>query len=220
MEWNIQSRAHGCHECGKAFADRERLHTLLLTGAEGLDRLDVCAGCWQERYAEGVNHRRGFVSHWQTVHVVPAPPVEAIQRESAETLLRRLLERDSREDDPVCFVLAVMLERKRLFKMQGRSVRDGVRQLHYEHAKSGEIFTVVEADLRLDQLESVQARVSELLERGVPEEAPAEVAGFSGEQIEAAEDPVVAKAPGATETPDDPDPSGLPAEGEAGQEAR
>lgn len=173
MEWNIQSRSHTCRECAEPFGDRQVLHTLLFSGAEGLERVDVCVRCWEGQYSEAANHRRGFVSHWQTVHLIPPPPTEVIQKESAETLLRKLLERNQREDDAACFVLAIMLERKRILKMQGKSRTDGQRRLHYEHAKSGDVLTVIEAELRLDQLEAVQKRVSDLLEQGLPEPAAA-----------------------------------------------
>lgn len=172
MDWNIQSRSHVCHECGEAFGDRQVLHTLLFSGREGLERVDVCVRCWEGQYSEAANHRRGFISHWQTVHLVPPPPNEVIQKESAETLLRKLVERNAPEDTAACFVLAIMLERKRLLKMQGKSQSEGRRLLHYEHAKTGDIFTVSEVDLRLDQLEAVQKRVSELLEQGLPESGP------------------------------------------------
>jgi hypothetical protein len=178
MDWNIQSRAHACSECGARFADRETLHTLLFRDTEGFARVDVCVKCWESQFAEGANHRRGFISHWQTVHVIPSKEPEPIQRASAETLLRQLLERNLPEFTGACFVLAVMLERKRVLKPQGRSTENGRRILHYEHAKSGDVFHIVDPDLQLDQLETVQRQVAYLLEHGLPADpADAETAG-------------------------------------------
>jgi hypothetical protein len=168
MDWNIQSRAHACSECGARFADPETLHPLLFRDAEGFSRVDVCVKCGEGQVAEGVNHRRGVISHWQTVHVIPPREPEPIQRASAETLLRQLLERNLPEFTGACFVLAVMLERKRVLKPKGRSTEDGRRVLHYEHAKSGDLFHIVDPDLQLDQLETVQRQVAHLLEHGLP----------------------------------------------------
>jgi len=63
------------------------------------------------------------------------------------------------------FILAVMLERKKILKHRD-TVREesGAELLVYEHAGSGESFTIPDPHLRLDQLEQVQAEVSELLE--------------------------------------------------------
>lgn len=195
MDWNIQSRARACGECHRAFEDEEALHTLLFSGAEAYERLDVCVDCWTNRLADGANHRRGFISHWQTVYRKPRKEPEVIQRASAETLLRELLERGDPAYAPACFVLAVMLERKRLLKAQGRS-RDGDRVvLHYEHAKSGDVYHVVDPQLRLDQLETVQRQVADLLERGLSRDQPAAA------EAEAEANPASAEAasPGAPE---------------------
>ena len=71
--------------------------------------------------------------------------------------------------------MAVMLERKRLLKH-----RDTLREepdkeiLVYEHAGSGEVFTLTDPHLRLDQLEEVQQRVAALLDPQGPEPAATE----------------------------------------------
>lgn len=188
MDWNIQSRARSCQGCDKDFADREPVHTLLFSDPEGYERVDVCADCWRGQYADGANHRRGFISHWQTTHVIPPKTPEPIQRESAETLLRKLIELNDPGYTGACFVLAVMLERKRILKTQARSTDNGRRIIHYEHAKSGDLFSVVDPALQLDQLEAVQRQVSGLLEHGLPGPATTgETANVGAEEAESGE---------------------------------
>jgi hypothetical protein len=65
------------------------------------------------------------------------------------------------------FILAVMLERKRVFKVKEQIVRDGKRVFIYEQPKTGDVFTIADPDLRLDQLEQVQRDVAALLEHGL-----------------------------------------------------
>ena len=89
-EWNIQGRASACEACSQPFADKQPYHTLLFDEAPELRRTDICESCWQN--AEGARDRKGFISHWVGVYEVPPPPVDAIQRETAETLLRKLVE--------------------------------------------------------------------------------------------------------------------------------
>ncbi len=167
-EWNIQSRAHACQACGKGFANKEVYHTLLMTHKQELQRLDVCKSCWETEHAKP--ERKGFISHWHALYHVPPPaPPEAIQKETAETLLRRLIEDNDPKHGPACYILAVMLERKRLLKVKEQFKRGGTRVFVYEHPKSGDIFTITDPDLQLNQLEEVQRNVSELMAHGLPD---------------------------------------------------
>ncbi len=168
LEWNIQSRAHACQGCGRDFKNRETLHTVLFDERQAYHRQDVCEACWQAQFGEGANHRRGFVSHWQSLYEPPpAAAPEPIQKETAETLLRKLLENHEPQHAGAVFVLAVMLERKRLLKAKAQAVETGRRLLIYEHVRSGDVFTIPDPDLQLDQLESVQRDVAHLLEHGL-----------------------------------------------------
>jgi hypothetical protein len=170
LEWNIQSRAHACQACGRGFQNRETLHTVLFDERQEYLRQDVCEACWQAQYGDGANHRRGFVSHWQTVYEPPpASPPEAIQKETAETLLRKLVEQNDPRHAGAVFILAVMLERKRLLKVKGQATQDGRRILVYEHARTGDVLTIPDPQLQLDQLEAVQRDVAHLLEHGLEE---------------------------------------------------
>jgi hypothetical protein len=176
MEWNIQSRAHVCQECGRTFRHRETLHTLLFDQRGEYHRLDVCAACWDVQFAQAANHRKGFVSHWQTVfEVAPPGAPEPIQKDTAETLLRKLVAQNDPQHAGAVFILAVMLERKRLLRAKDQTVAEGRRVLIYEHPKSGDVFTIPDPDLQLDQLDVVQRDVAQLLEHGL-NPPPAETA--------------------------------------------
>jgi hypothetical protein len=170
-EWNIQSRGHGCEVCGKPFADKEPYHTLLTDDKSEFRRSDVCAACWPAKLAD-VQSQNGFISCWQGVYEAPPPPTEAIQKETAETLLRKLIEQNDPAHAPAGYILAVMLERKRILKVKEQLVRDGQRIFIYEQPKSGDIFTIADPNLRLDQLEAVQRDVAALLEHGLNPPAP------------------------------------------------
>lgn len=172
-EWNIQSRATACESCGRPFADKQPLHTLLFDErAEHFHRMDVCPACWQNQFNEGARERKGFVSHWQTMFAAPAPVVEAIHKDTAETLLRKLIEQNDPRYAPAGFILAVMLERKRILKVKEQIQREGRRVFIYEQPKTGDIFTIADPDLHLDQLEQVQRDVAQLLEHGLNPPAP------------------------------------------------
>ena len=166
-EWNIQSRAHACEACAQPFADKQPYHTLLFDEKQGLRRSDVCEACWQKQSAAGGAGSAGSISHWQGIFEVPPPVVDAIQKETAETLLRKLIEQNDPQHAAAAYILAVMLERKRLLKVKEQLKRDGQRLFVYEHPKTGDIFTIADPDLHLDQLQLVQQDVANLLEHGL-----------------------------------------------------
>ena len=153
-EWDIQSRSPVCTACQQPFADKQTYHTLLSMNATDYERRDLCGNCFTSR--------DGAISYWQAEYKVPAPPPpEPIQKDTAETLLRKLVEAKDPGQAGACYILAVMLERKKILKHRETLEGD---VLVYEHAGSGESFTVPDPHLRLDQLEEVQRQVAELLQ--------------------------------------------------------
>ena len=172
-EWNIQSRAHACEACAQPFADRQTYHTLLLDEKAGLRRSDICEPCWQKQSAADTRSRAGFISHWQGIFEVPPPVVDPIQKETAETILRKVIEQNDPQYAAAAYILAVMLERKRILKVKEQIKRDGQRIFVYEQPKTGDIFTIADPNLHLDQLEQVQRDVAQLLEHGLNPVLPA-----------------------------------------------
>jgi hypothetical protein len=181
-DWNIQSRSRACQACHKAFVDKEAYYTLLFDQKHALERFDVCETCWKNQYGLGANDRKGFVSFWQGLFTAPAPPPpDPILKETAESLLRRLLELKDPQYGAACFILGAMLERKRLLKAKAKTTGDGQELTVYEHAKTGEMFAIPNPHLQLTQLEAVQHQVAHLLQHGLnapapPPAAPAEPA--------------------------------------------
>lgn len=173
-EWNIQSRAHACEACQQPFADKQAYHTLLLDAAPDLRRSDVCELCWQKQLVAEPSPQ-GLISRWQGTYEAPAPVVEAIQKENAETLLKKLIELNDPRYVPAGFILAVMLERKRILKVKEQIVRDGKRTIIYEQPKTGDVLTITDPDLHLNQLEAVQRDVADLLEHGLHPVPPPEM---------------------------------------------
>ena len=173
-EWNIQSRAHACQACAKHFSDQQHYHTLLFEVKDEIQRQDICEPCWKANNNEHLRERKGFISHWQGVYETPPPaPPEAIQKENAETLLRGLIELNDPRHGAASYILAVMLERKRILKVKEQLRREGRRVFIYEQPKTGDIFTIPDPELQLNQLEEVQREVAALLEHGLHPSAAA-----------------------------------------------
>jgi hypothetical protein len=186
-EWNIQSRAYACQACEKAFADKQAFHTLLYEEKQEYHRLDICEACWAAQYSDGANDRKGFISQWQGIFQAPPPsPPDPILKESAESLLRKLIEANDPKHRPVCYILAVMLERKRVLKVKDQVHGQAGRVFIYEHSKTGDVFTIADPNLQLNQLEEVQRDTANLLAHGLnpppAEQAPASAPESSADQ--------------------------------------
>lgn len=172
IDWNIQARARACQVCGGAFAHQDPYHTVLHEEKSAYARQDMCEACWSKSPADTWMTRPGFISHWQGIYEVAPPPTELIRRETAEGLLRKLVQRQDPRYLAATFILAVMLERKRLLRVKEQLQRDGQRVILYEQPKSGDLFAIMDPQLELDQLEAVQRDVAHLLEHGLDPEQP------------------------------------------------
>lgn len=158
-DWDIQSRACACTTCQEPFHDKQTYHTLLSMTAAGYERRDLCTECYLAAKRDGV------FSYWQgEFKLPPPPPPEPIEKNTAESLLRNLLDSTDPTHAAARYILAVMLERKRLLKHRDTvHEADGKELLVYEHAQTGESFTIPDPKLRLDQLQEVQQQVGDLL---------------------------------------------------------
>ena len=192
-EWSFRSRSRSCHKCGAEFADGGVCRSAVAFFVEPLVReifaekiaaqaaerakdakntpkdpeyvrLDFCEACWDAM--SGATSPPDFISAWRSVYSAPEPEsVEPLPKETAESLLRRMLEHGGDEATPaVIFVLAVMLERKRI--LLERSVRrnpDGTLTRVYEHRKTGEIMLIPDPNLSVDEIPDAQQQIDRLL---------------------------------------------------------
>ncbi|MGI9172646.1 MAG: hypothetical protein ACR2F0_04965 [Chthoniobacterales bacterium] len=160
-DWSIQQRADACAATGRAFGEGEGFYTLLFREGDGFRREDLNEEAWQQRN----DNLRPF-SFWRsTFEPRPAAPPETLPKENAEELFRRLVTAKDGANANACYVLAAMLERKKILKpIETEHGENGSRVLIYEHAKTGDVFTVPDPQLHLDQLEPVQNEVAQLLQ--------------------------------------------------------
>lgn len=163
-EWNIRSCADQCVACQKKYADRETLMSRLRFTPDGYLREDFCSVCWPARSAGA----GAEVSAWSAIWLAPAQKApEALKKETAESLLREMMETDDLSRRNVVFILAVMLERRRVLAEKEVKIHPDGRKIRvYEHKQTGECFVVTDPQLRLKEIESVQMEVMELL--GIP----------------------------------------------------
>lgn len=160
QEWQIRSRADQCLDCEKTFDDGEAICSRLVFNEEGYVRGDRCIHCWTKR-----EQKEGLVSYWRSIYHRPPPPKpEAVQRETAESLLRKLIEEEDPSSINTIYILTVMLERRRILAekdVQKNEAQEIIRI--YEHKKTGEAFVIKDPQLKLTELEHVQEEVIAML---------------------------------------------------------
>ncbi|MEN9468892.1 MAG: hypothetical protein RL630_625 [Verrucomicrobiota bacterium] len=155
--WEIKSRAHQCSRTGREFAEGEFFYTILVREGEGFLREDMSEEAWNER-----NENIQPFSFWRSKYEPPAPPpAEPLPRDDAEGLLRRLIQENDPAYSNVRYILALMLERKRVIRPLESSDDD---MLVYEHLATGETFVLANPKLSLERIPEVQREVSALLD--------------------------------------------------------
>lgn len=157
-DWTIKHRSDVCTATNRPFAEGEYFYTLLFREVDGFRREDLSEEAWGAR-----NENIQPFSFWRSrFEPSPATPPEPLGKETAEELFRRLMA--SKDAPPnACYVLAVMLERKRVLKQIKTETNGDGRILVYEQPGTGDVFLVRDPQLRLDELEEVQTEVANLL---------------------------------------------------------
>jgi hypothetical protein len=157
-EWAITHRGDACAVTHRPFVPGEYFYTLLYHNRDGYRREDLSEEAWRNR-----NENIQPFSFWKSRYEpLPPKPPEPLPRENAEQLFRRLIASDNPPAN-ACYVLAAMLERKRMLKQVKTEQNANGRILIYEQAATGDVFVVPDPQLRLDELEAVQDEVAQLL---------------------------------------------------------
>ena len=156
-DWAIKHRADACAATQRPFESGEYFYTLLFRDAEGFRREDLSEEAWNKR-----NENIQPFSFWKTRYEPLPVESEPLAKENAEQLFRRLIASENPQAN-ACYVLAAMLERKRVLKQIKTENTEKGRLLVYEHGATGDVFIVPDPGLRLDELEHVQNEVAQLL---------------------------------------------------------
>jgi len=168
QEWNIQARALQCAVSGRPFEKGETIYSALYWRDGQYARVDLNEDAWKAR-----NDNIEPLSAWQTEFVPPPPPApEALRKDDAESLLRRLISENAPATLNARYILALMLERKKVVRQIERQRNDGLSVLVYEHIPTGEVWLIEDPGLKLGELKSVQEEVAHLLAGGLDAAIP------------------------------------------------
>jgi hypothetical protein len=160
QEWSIQSRCDRCFVTGEPFTDGQPFYTLLFDEKASFRREDLSVAAFQARPADAPKP----AYFWRSKFEPPPPKApEPLGKQTAEDLLRAYMAEQTPQHANARYILALMLERKRVLKEVETRQSEGQLLRIYEHSKSGEVFLIPDPQLRLDQVASVQLEIAELL---------------------------------------------------------
>jgi hypothetical protein len=181
--WHVRSRSRQCVVSQRPFEDGETIVTALFPDPEssGYMRRDYSLDAWNDLPADA---EKPF-SFWKSTFAAPAgtQTEDPVEKLSPEEILQRLVQEDEDHTENTRYILAVMLERRKILReTDSQRTPNGILRV-YEHRKTGEVFLIRDPDIPLAEVEAVQNEVIVLLENngrmpGPPtEETPAEPDG-------------------------------------------
>jgi len=172
--WHVRSRSRHCAATERPFVDGETIVTALYPDPEssGYLRRDFCLEAWDGLPADA---ERPF-SFWRTAFTAAAVNDNPNRAEklSAEEILHRLVVEDEDHTENTRYILAVMLERRKLLReTDNQRTPTGILRV-YEHRKTGEVYLIRDPDIPLAQVEAFQNDVIVLLENNGRMPAPSD----------------------------------------------
>jgi hypothetical protein len=154
--WEVKARAHKCSATGEPFADGQTILSRLIATADGLVRDDFEQAQWDK---EKEAASRFF---WKTVYHPPTPKEEApFKEENAAEAVQELMAENNPENTNTIFILAAMLERKRLWIEKAvQTDEEGHKVRIYEQKDSGETYFIIDPEISLENLVALQEEVA------------------------------------------------------------
>lgn len=221
QNWSIRSRAHQCALSARPFKEGEVFHTAIYFDPEtsGYVRRDVGLDSWKAELAE-----RTPVAYWKTTYSpqIVEPKPEVTSKESAMALLQRFIEEDEPQTENARYILALMLERKRILSPTATKDTEQGKVLFYENKKTSEVFMVRDPELRLDELVQLQDEVATLLGFGGPAAEAAKAVGMKftpDGKLEKADAPAPEASPATAEPEPEAETLPAPASEDSAEEA-
>jgi len=164
--WEVKARSHVCSATGEPFMEGQTIVSRLFPTIDGLVRDDFEVSQWDKKKEEASKF------FWKTTYHPPAPKEEApFREENALEAVVDLIEANDPANTNTIFILAAMLERKRLW-IEKATQRDeeGRRIRIYEQKDGGETYFIVDPEIGLEDLVNLQNDVALKLGWIKPEE--------------------------------------------------
>jgi len=159
-----------CGSCASNFKAGQSYVSVLFDRVAGFERQDYCVNCFQDKPPASV------FSFWKAVvadtdeHEAPRPALDVA---SVLDFFRRLEGEQEPQKIAFRYVLALMLTRKKVLRLQGGTGQDA---LVFTEGRGGERHAVIQPPLDESEISAVSEELGRLLGLRPAPTAPAEVA--------------------------------------------
>lgn len=182
--YSIKSRSHTCHVTGEPFQEEQPFIAAIFPDPEssGYLRQDYSLEAWENR--EDENQPFSF---WRSHYKAPVKEEKTeVTPHDPESLFAKLVEEDEEHTENARFILAAMLERKKIIReTDTQQLPTGLLRI-YENRKTGDVFIVKDPQIALADVESIQEEVQQLLDPekyAAQEEEEAQPADVEGMEV-------------------------------------
>ncbi len=157
-DWQMPRRGDACSACGRSFEPGETFTACLYEADGGYRRADYCQAC-------PPTEEPGLLARWLTRRPEPTQPRKVtLDRQALLALFEQLQEARSADKLQLRFVLALLLWRKKVIKLERSTTDDDGRELwHFVAPKLSATYAVVRPDLGEQQLEDLSQQLETLV---------------------------------------------------------
>ena len=158
-QWKLAGHRRACSHTGEPFREGQPSYTAIFWDAEegAFRREDYSEEAW-----DALHESLQPFSCWHGLYEPPSADHkrrDAVDKEDAEETLKRLISKNDAATEKTRYLLAVMLERKKILQQIGAREKDGQRLIIYRRRKTEEIFIITDPGLQLDEVPHIQSEV-------------------------------------------------------------
>jgi hypothetical protein len=160
VEYNFGKLSRCCAGCGRRFQDKEKIFSSIARSETQLERRDFCISCWEnsKKEKECVFWSRRFDKDKKRT---------ALNKSAAFELFLRLAESDTAQSTDFCYILALLLMRKKVLHLESTETEGSQKFLVLRPSGADTTYRVIEPLLSEDRLEFIKQNLSDVFETTV-----------------------------------------------------
>lgn len=160
-EWNIKRGDQKCVDCSRGFEEKEEYFSALYDENRQFLRRDFCLRCWEAK-GDGEEKKKAF-SFWRTRVPVKAEEKKVVDDEIVMNFFLRLQGETEPTKVNFRYVLALLLMRKKILKLDDIRYDDKGEALVLKHREEGTEYVVYNPQLSEEQVQQVTEEVGQIL---------------------------------------------------------
>ena len=161
-EWKIRKPEYKCHRSGRLLAAGEAYVTCLyeedIDGNPALVRRDFAADQWPGEADTGL------FSHWKAKVPADLKKKAVLDLPLLENLFFRLSEEKDPQKIGFCYLIALLLMRKRVLKFEDSYAEGGAGFMVLRHVQEKRNYTIHDPKLSAENIEALRGELEQLLQ--------------------------------------------------------